>query len=114
MHNLDVDRDIVRLAEALQPVLAEIRLRDVRLADHISKTFGSIEDNTNEGKTATTRGRKANFYRIARDSGGELEGQVRRAERNGYIAKQERIGVGIILNKVVFLLNQLVKRWETE
>ena len=110
--DLDAQNEIVRLSKALQPLIVKIDKDAARFAEHICKTLDSMEDNSNEGGTATTPGRKANFFRIARDSGGELQGQIRRAERRGYITKEERIEVGLILNKCVFLLNRLVKKWE--
>ena len=102
------------MSKALEPLIERIAQSDPAFAAHLRKTVDSIEDNTAEGGMATTPGRKANFFRMGRDSGGELDGQLMRAARRGLIINAERIAVQLILNETVFLLNRLVIKWERE
>lgn len=83
-------------------------------ARQLSRAADSVEDNTAEGGSATTAGRKANFFRIARDSAGECGSQLRRALRKGWITRAEWTEAQLAQNEATFYLTQLVTKWEQE
>jgi four helix bundle protein len=104
----------VRFNERVEPLVKKIARHAPARARQLSRAADSVEDNTAEGGSATTPRKKANYFRIARDSAGECGGQLRRALRKGWITFAEWSAAQIVLNEVTFLLNQLVTKWEAE
>ena len=104
----------VRFNQRVEPLVKKIARHAPARARQLSRAADSVEDNTAEGGSATTPRKKANYFRIARDSAGECGGQLRRALRKGWITFAEWSAAQIVLNEVTFLLNQLVTKWESE
>ena len=88
----------VKMSQIVAPLIGKIRLHSLTSALQLERALGSVEDNTVEGATASTPGRKANFFRIARDSAGECSGNLRRSHRKGRISDAEWLQARIAID----------------
>lgn len=109
---LDAYRAAVEFNKLVQPLIVKIAIHSESHAGQLLRAADSLEDTTAEGGTATTPGKKANYFRIGRDSGGECRAQLKRAARKGWITDSECVEATIALNKAMFLLQRLIDKWE--
>ncbi len=111
---LEVYKLAVQFSErvsVLQPKIAE---HSKSLATNFLRCSESIETNIAEGASHIAPKVKAHFYRLARGSASECSSILRRSVRMGYVSHEETIEDQILLNRISFLLLQLIRSMEND
>jgi four helix bundle protein len=106
---------VYQLAEELATLMFTIAQRvppaQHDLRTHTERTAGSITANTAEGALELSPGKKAQYYRIARASAGELHAHVLSLRRLNFASREEVLAAATLIDRISAMLYRLIQRF---